>query len=147
MTTSATPAAVAHDEAAVRRVPARIMAAWAEHDADAFAETFTEDGTLILPGLFLNGREEIRSYMGQAFAGPYRGTRVTGTPTSTKYVGSGVVLVLTQGGVLAPGESEVSAERAIRASWLLAKRGEEWLITAYQNTPLRGPDRTPEPRT
>ncbi|MEV0460191.1 SgcJ/EcaC family oxidoreductase [Catellatospora methionotrophica] len=126
------------DLAAVTSVPQRIIEAWAKHDADAFAAAFTEDGTLILPGdIFLRGREEVRGFMAAAFAGPYQGTRVTGTPLALKPLGESVVLVLTQGGVLAPGEEAVSAERAIRASWLLAKQDGEWLITAYQNTPVK----------
>ena len=51
------------DQAAVAAIPQHVVAAWADHDADAFAGAFTEDGTLILPGLFLKGREEIRSHM------------------------------------------------------------------------------------
>jgi uncharacterized protein (TIGR02246 family) len=125
------------DEAEVRGVSERIVTAWAKHDADAFAEAFTEDGSLILPGgIYLKSREEVRAFMAQAFAGPYKGTRVTGTPLAVKPLADNVVLMLTQGGVLAPGESTVSAEREIRASWLLAKRGGKWLITAYQNTPV-----------
>ena len=125
-------------EATVQHVAEQIMTAWADHDADAFADTFTKDGTLIIPGdVYLKGRDEIRSYMGKAFAGPYRGTTVTGTPIAVKPLSDNVVLMLTQGGVLAPGETDVAADRAIRASWLLAKEQGEWRITAYQNTPIK----------
>ena len=127
------------DEKAVREVPNRIMDAWAAHDADAFAAAFTQDATMILPGVYQQGREAIRGFMAQAFAGPYRDTRVTGTPVALKPLSPGAVLVLTQGGVLAPGEQEPSAERAVRASWLLAKEDGEWLLTAYQNTPANRP--------
>lgn len=124
----------ATDQQAAQGVIGRIVAAWAKNDADAFAETFTEDGSLILPGVFLGSREEIRSFMSQAFSGPYKGTNVTGTPLAIKPLAGGA-LVLTQGGVLAPGETEVAPERAIRASWLLDKNGTDWRIKAYQNTP------------
>lgn len=123
------------DQEAIQAVPGRIVAAWAQHDAAAFARVFAEDGSMILPGVYLTGREAIRDFMDQAFAGAYRGTRVTGTPIAVKPLAQDVVLVLTQGGVLAEGETEVSGAGAIRASWLLRKDGGEWLLAAYQNTP------------
>lgn len=123
------------DQEAIQAVPGRIVAAWAQHDATAFARVFAEDGSMILPGVYLTGREAIRDFMDQAFAGAYRGTRVTGTPIAVKPLAQDVVLVLTQGGVLAEGETEVSGAGAIRASWLLRKDSGEWLLAAYQNTP------------
>lgn len=119
------------------RVPQRIVAAWARNDGDAFAGVFTDDATMILPNdVFVAGRDEIRTFMTRAFAGPYRGTRVHGEPISVRAVGSDVVVVVTRGGVLAPGETEVAPERAIRATWVLAQVAGEWRIAAYQNTPI-----------
>ncbi|MFJ6381070.1 SgcJ/EcaC family oxidoreductase [Kitasatospora sp. NPDC092039] len=134
---SATPPSNTSDAAALRAVPERIVAAWAQHDADGFAEVFTEDATLILPGdVFLTGRQAIRAFMTQAFAGPFKGTRVTGEPVSVRPLAEDVAVVVTRGGVLAPGDTEVTAERAIRATWVLARQGGDWRIASYQNTPI-----------
>jgi uncharacterized protein (TIGR02246 family) len=138
MSKSSTQTAPDADQAAIQAVPGRIVAAWAQHDAAAFARVFAEDGSMILPGVYLTGRKAIQDFMDQAFAGPYRGTRVTGTPIAVKPLAKNVVLVLTQGGVVAAGEEEVSSASTIRASWLLRKQGGEWLLTAYQNTPANG---------
>ncbi|MEV4502871.1 SgcJ/EcaC family oxidoreductase [Streptomyces klenkii] len=123
------------DRAAAAAVPARVIEAWSHNDAEAFAEIFTEDATMILPGVFRQGREEIRAFMGEAFGSFLKGTRVTGEPIAIKPLGTDTLLMITAGGVLHPGEKEVAAERAIRASWLLARRDGEWLLTAYQNSP------------
>jgi uncharacterized protein (TIGR02246 family) len=125
------------DAQAAQEVIGRIVSAWAKNDADAFADTFTEDGSLILPGVFLESQDEIRAFMSQAFAGPYKGTSVTGRPLKMKPLSDGV-LVITQGGVLMPGETEVAPERAIRASWLLSRKASGWFLYAYQNTPVQG---------
>lgn len=130
-TRAVTPA----DAAAVAALPERIVAAWADHDAEAFANVFTEDGSLILPGIYQKGRDAIRGFIGEAFAGQYRGTRVTGQPIDLRFLGPDAALLITQGGVLAPGETEVADERAIRASWLAVNRDGQWQLAAYQNSP------------
>lgn len=129
---AANPAA---DKAAVAAVPGRIVAAWASHDGDAFARVFTEDGSMILPGLYLKGRDDIRAYMTDAFAGHYQGTQVTGQPLDLRFLGRDAAVVTTQGGVLAAGQTEVSDDSAIRASWVVVRQDGEWLLAAYQNSP------------
>ncbi|GII02081.1 SgcJ/EcaC family oxidoreductase [Planobispora takensis] len=132
------PAPTTIDETtAIRQVPQRIIAAWAANDGDAFAEVFTEDATLILPGdIYVAGREGIRAFMGFAYSGPLKGTRVAGEPLSARFVTEDVAVLVTRGGVLHGEETEVAPERAIRATWVLAKQDGQWLITAYQNTPI-----------
>ena len=128
---------LADDAVAIRTVPQRISAAWADNDGAAFAAAFTADATLILPGdIFLTSREQIASFMTAAFAGPYKGTRVFGEPLSARFLADGAAVVVTRGGVLAPGDEEVAPERTIRATWVLTRHDGEWLIAAYQNTPV-----------
>ncbi|MEU3628863.1 DUF4440 domain-containing protein [Amycolatopsis coloradensis] len=130
MTTTDLPA----DQAAVTDIPRRLVTAWAAHDADAFARLFTTDGTMILPGVYRKGTEAIRAHMTAAFAHELEGTRVTGQPVDLRIDGDLAVLI-TQGGVLASGETEPAPERAIRATWVAVKTGGEWLLAAYQNSP------------
>ncbi|HEV2888135.1 MAG TPA: SgcJ/EcaC family oxidoreductase [Jatrophihabitans sp.] len=136
-TTSAPASAIpsAADQAAIAAVPARMVAAWAAHDADAFAELFTEDGTMMLPGLYKKGRDEIRAYMKAEFAGSYKGSTVTGSPIEIKPLHARAVALITQGGVMPAGETKVSDAAAIRASWILVKRNRKWLLAVYQNCP------------
>ncbi|MEU9891645.1 SgcJ/EcaC family oxidoreductase [Sphaerisporangium sp. NPDC051011] len=125
------------DTTAVREVPRRMVAAWAKNDGEAFASIFTEDATMILPGdIYVTGRESIRAFMDAAYSGPYKGTRVFGEPLSAKFLGPEAAVLTTKGGVLTGEETEVSPERAIRATWVLAKQDGQWLVTAYQNTPI-----------
>jgi uncharacterized protein (TIGR02246 family) len=117
-------------------VPLRLVAAWAKNDAAGVADVFTEDGILILPGdVFKKGRDEIRSFMEAAYAGPFKGTGVTGRPVDVRFVGDDVALLRTHGGILAPGETEISPELAVRSTWVCVKRGGQWQLAAYQNSP------------
>lgn len=132
-----TTPAIAKNAAAMREIPQRIVSAWAENDAKAFADAFSEDATLILPNdIYLAGREEIRDFMAKGFAGPYKGTQVTGIPLSVRQYGDDVIIIVTRGGVLGAGQKQVSPEDTIRATWVLGREGEDWLIVAYQNTPV-----------
>ena len=123
------------DKAAVADLTRRMVAAWSAHDADAFADLFVEDATMILPGVYRNGRDDIREFMAAGFQGEYEGSQVTGVPLRLRFLSAEVAALLTEGGVLAPGETEVTAERAIRATWLAVKREGEWRLAGYQNSP------------
>jgi uncharacterized protein (TIGR02246 family) len=123
------------DQKEIAAIPARMIAAWAAHDAKAFSELFAQDGTLILPGVYKKGRDEIREFMTAGYAGPYQGTRVTGSPIDIKPLADGAVALITTGGVLAAGETELSDRAAIRASWILVKRESQWQLVVYQNCP------------
>jgi uncharacterized protein (TIGR02246 family) len=126
------------DRVAIASLTRRVVAAWAHHDADSFADVFTEDGSMILAGVYLKGRAEIRDYMAAAFAGAYKGTRVTGQPIDMRPLGDGAAILLSQGGVLARGDSEVSEAAAVRAAWVAVRDDGQWRLAAYQNTPKNG---------
>lgn len=123
-------------EKEVLGVPLRLVAAWAKNDAAAVANVFTEDGTMILPGdVHKRGRAEIRAFMAAAYAGPFKGSGVTGRPVDIRFVAEDCALVRTHGGILAEGETEIDPELAVRSTWVLVKRDDEWQLAAYQNSP------------
>ncbi|MCY9782692.1 SgcJ/EcaC family oxidoreductase [Nocardiopsis sp. EMB25] len=129
------PGLSAEDSAHVAGLPGRIIAAWADQDAKAFSEVFAEECTMVLPGVLCSGREEVHGFMAQAFAGPFKGTRVTGAPVRARALGADAAVLVTQGGVMAPGEEEVSDARAVRATWVAVRTGDGWRLAAYQNGP------------
>jgi len=117
-------------------LPLRLVAAWAKNDAAGIAEVFTEDGIMILPGdVFKKGRDEVLSFMAAAFAGPFKGTGVTGRPVDVRFVADDVALIRTHGGILAPGETEIAPELAVRSTWITVKKDGKWQLAAYQNSP------------
>ncbi|MER7007238.1 SgcJ/EcaC family oxidoreductase [Dactylosporangium sp. NPDC000555] len=120
----------------VLSVPLRLVAAWARNDAAGVADVFTEDGILILPGdVYKRGRDEIRSFMAAAYAGPFKDSNVTGQPADLRIISDDVALIRTHGGILAPGETEIAPELAVRSTWVAVKKDGEWQLAGYQNSP------------
>ena len=123
-------------EKAVLSVPLRLVAAWSHNDASGVADVFTEDGILILPGdVYKNGREEIRSFMAAAYAGPFKGTGVTGRPVDLRFASDTVAMIRTHGGILPPGETDIDPALAVRSSWITVYRDGQWQLASYQNSP------------
>lgn len=133
------------DQAAIAALTQKVIAAWAYHDADAFAGVFTEDGTMILPGVYKKGRDEIRAFLVESFAGNYKGTQVTGRPLEIRFFTPDSGVLITQGGVLGPGETEVADSQSVRAAWTVVKRDGSWHLASYQNTPAK--QQLPKPAT
>lgn len=127
---------VATEESAPSQVAESTTKAWASHDPDAFAAAFTADSNVVIAGAYLQNHAEVLAYISAAFSGPVKGTRVISDPVYLEYLGDNIALMITEGGILVPGETEVSPERAIRGTWVLAKVGKEWLIRAYHSSPI-----------
>ena len=126
------------EEAAALTAPLRARAAWDDNDADAFANVFVENGSILIDDNQLTDREAIRAYLTEAFAGDLRGTRVIQTPIEIKVLQPGVAVVITEGGVVSEGETEVPAERAVRATWVTVHRDGEWRLFSQQTSPITG---------
>lgn len=91
---------------------------------------------MVIAGTYLQGRDQVRSYMSAAFSGPIKGTTVISDPVSVEYINNDTGLVMTEGGVMLPGETSVSAARAIRGTWVLTIENGEWRIRAYHSSPI-----------
>jgi hypothetical protein len=50
-------------------------------------------------------------------------------------------VVVSETGILIPGESAAPPERTAFASWVLAKRDGKWLLAAYSSSPSVAPGR------
>jgi uncharacterized protein (TIGR02246 family) len=125
-------------ESAVLSAPLRVRGAWEANDADALADVFTGNGSLLVGDEQLNGRERIREYMTAAFAGPYRGATLVEEPKEIKFLTQDVALAITEGGVLLDGETEVAAERRSRTTWVVVRRGSDWALLSQQSSPITG---------
>jgi len=127
------------DRSAITGLAQRVVRAWANHDADAFAGWFVEDATMILPGVSCDGREQIRAHMAAEFDGELGGSLITGQLLELRFLCREVAVLVSEGGILGPGQTEVAADQAIRAVWLWVKQQGQWRLACYQNTPRHRP--------
>ncbi len=135
MTDKSTTTVQPEGEHAVREVLRDVYTAWAKNDADAFAELYVEDATVVMPGVYHNNSDGVRTYMAAAFAGPLKGSKAFDEPQNIRFLRDDVVVVVSEAGILMAGESKLPDERLVRATWVLTKQDEKWLVAAYHNCP------------
>jgi uncharacterized protein (TIGR02246 family) len=125
-------------EKAVLTVPMRIQAAWERNDADMFADLFAENGSLLMQDEQLTSREQIRAYMKAGFAGPLKGAKVRGGPLMVQFLGPDTALVVSEGGIMLDGETEISPDRQVRVVWTIVKQDDGVRLFSHQSSPLKG---------
>jgi uncharacterized protein (TIGR02246 family) len=135
-TDTATRLDPAAGEAAVTGVLRRLYQAWQAADADAIAGLFQPDCTSVLPGVFRQGRDEVRAYFAAGFDGPLKGSSVIDQVRSVRFAGPDAAIVISEDGILMAGEDSVPDGRRVRATWVLDRRDGEWGIAAYHNCSL-----------
>lgn len=140
---AADPSYVRHftgaNQRAVLTVAQRIQAAWRANDADRFADTFAENGSLLMRDEQLRGRAEIRAYLSQGFAGALRGAHVTGWPIEVRFLARTVAMVVTEGGIVMPGETGLADRNLIRATWIVVRDPDGRLqLMSHHSSPVRG---------
>lgn len=126
------------DEKAALTVPMRIQEGWERNDADYFADTFAENGSLLMKDDQLTSRAEIRAYMAAGFAAEFRGAKVRGWPLSVKFLDDTTALVISLGGIVLDGETETAPERQVRVAWVIVKQNDGLKLLSHQTSPISG---------
>jgi uncharacterized protein (TIGR02246 family) len=129
----------AADEAAIQAVLVDSYKAWEAGDADGMVANYTADATAILTGSLRGSRDVIRDNMALAFEGPLKGTSTYNKRLSLRFVGSDAAIVVSESGILFPGQTEVPDTGKVNVTWVLEKRDGQWLIAAYHNSPVLAP--------
>ncbi len=134
-TTTARVTPSAGDQAAVAFIPSRVVAAWNAQNPDAFANVFSDGGTMILLGEICRGREEIRAFASAVFAGRYRGARVSARPISVQFFGPHVGTLISEWSLLRPAGGEALDADTWQVSWVVVRSDRGWELAAYQSSP------------
>jgi uncharacterized protein (TIGR02246 family) len=135
MTSKTSTTASQADRQAVLDVLKRGYKAWEANDAEAFVAEYLDDASVVQPGIYKKGREEIRTTMAAGFAGPLRGSRAFDHPQDVRFLTDDTAVVVSEGGIIFPGQDAVPSEGLVRATWVLVKRNGSWCIAGYHNSP------------
>jgi uncharacterized protein (TIGR02246 family) len=126
------------EEGAVLTAPLRIRAAWDANDANAFADMFIENGSMLVGDNQLTSREQIRSYFAEAFGGGYKGSRLTEEPREIRLLSDTVAVAITEGGIIRDGAQSLAAGDELRTMWVIVKREGDWRVASRQSSPVTG---------
>jgi uncharacterized protein (TIGR02246 family) len=126
----------ADDEAAIQAVLVDSYKAWEAGDATGMVANYTADATAIMTGSLRDSRAVIRENMTLAFEGPLKGSSTYNKQLSLRFVGRDAAIIVSESGILFPGETEVPDARKVNATWAFEKRDGQWLIAAYHNSPV-----------
>jgi uncharacterized protein (TIGR02246 family) len=129
----------AKDEAAIQAILAGSYKAWEAGDADGMVANYTPDATAIMTGSLRGSRDVIRESMALAFDGPLKGSSTWNKELSLRFVGRDAAIAVYESGILFGAETEVPDTGKVNATWVFEKRGGQWLIAAYHNSPVLAP--------
>ncbi|HEY0636232.1 MAG TPA: SgcJ/EcaC family oxidoreductase [Pseudonocardiaceae bacterium] len=126
------------EEAAVYTAPLRVRAAWDNNDADALADVFIDNGSLLDGDEQLNGREAIRAYMTEAFRTHHKGTKVIDQPLEIRKISQDVAIAISDGGIVPEGATEIPPTGKVRVMWVVVRQDGDWKLASYQSSPVKG---------
>jgi uncharacterized protein (TIGR02246 family) len=56
-----------------------------------------------------------------------------------RFVGADAAIVISESGILFPGQTELPDTAKVNATWVFERRDGQWLIAAYHNSPVLAP--------
>ncbi|MEV6906521.1 SgcJ/EcaC family oxidoreductase [Amycolatopsis sp. NPDC051071] len=125
----------------VLAVLGKLVDAWNDGDATAYAAQFTEDADYVtFFGMNMPGRAIIESAHRSLFEGLLKGSKLTGGGGDAKvrFIRPDVAIVVSGGGSsLAGGKPEPGRESTL--TYVLVKESDGWRVASFQNTRVSDP--------
>jgi uncharacterized protein (TIGR02246 family) len=125
------------DEAAIRALHRQILEGWNARDADAFAAPFAEDGAVIgFDGSQQSGRGEIAATTRCIFADHLTATYVWKV-RAVRPLAPGAAYLHAVVGMVPRGQTDLNPAVNAHQTVIAAKRGDQWQVLFFQNTPAQ----------
>jgi len=114
-----------------------LITGWNDHDGEAMAEPFAEDGVVIgFDGSVSSGRETIAAQMGSIFADHETG-RYAVKVQSVRMLGSQTAILQAIAGLVPPGQMAINPETNAQQTVVAEAEQGRWKIVLFQNTPAQ----------
>jgi uncharacterized protein (TIGR02246 family) len=121
----------------VRTLYDKLVAGWNDHDADAMAEPFADDGVVIgFDGSVSSGRQTIASEMSNIFADHKTG-RYAVKVHSVRSLGTQAMILRAIAGLVPPGRTAINPDTNSHQTVVAEEQQGEWKIALFQNTPAQ----------
>ena len=114
-----------------------LLESWNHRDAKAYAKLFSPHGNIVgFDGSTANGAREIETHLAPIFA-DHPTARYVGKVRDVRQLGNECVLLRAVAGMIPPGKMDIMPERNAIQTLVASRRGAEWQIELFQNTPAR----------
>lgn len=118
----------------VRALYDQLIAAWNDHDGEAMAEPFAEDGVIIgFDGSISSGRGTIVAEMSTIFA-DHETARYAVKVQSVRLLGPQAMILRAIAGLVPPGQTSINSETNSHQTLIAEKQQGQWRIVLFQNT-------------
>jgi uncharacterized protein (TIGR02246 family) len=126
------------DDHAISALFDRLMQAWTDNDAVAYADCFTEDSDYVsYDGTRAIGRIPMQEAHDRLFSGVLAGSALVGGVESIRYVSPDVAVVHGTASVLMPWRSTLPKRRLSRQTLVAVRTRSGWRFTALHNGRVR----------
>lgn len=125
------------DETEVRALYHRLLDAWNRRNAAAMSDPFAAEGELIgFDGSQITGRTAIAAHLAPIFAHHPTAAYVSKVRT-VRFLSPDAAILRAIAGMVPPGQSDIKPEVNAHHTLVAEKRGGQWQIILYQNTPAQ----------
>jgi uncharacterized protein (TIGR02246 family) len=122
-------------EQQVRELYRRLIEAWDKRNARDYTLAFAEDANLVgYVGSEVQGQAKIGSHISEIFSHHQTASYVT-LVREVRRITDDVWLLRAEVGMIPPGKEELNPERNAVQVMIAARKGGEWRIALFQNTP------------
>lgn len=133
------------DDEQIHQLYGRLMRAWTDGDARAYAECFTSDADYVaFDGTHFTGKTAIVDHLDELFRGVLAGSALIGDVESVRLIRPDVSIVHATGSVLMPWRKSLPRRRRSRQTLVAGRTPDGWRFEAFQNSRVR-PVRVPSP--